>query len=154
MTVLYRRADVGDAPAISRLALDTCKKFIFADTTEAGRQTLREIYHPVSLGQRIQEGDIFVLAHSAGELAGAAAMRPGDGHVYLLFVDGRFHGQGLGRELIQALMAKTGRPRTIKLNSSLYAVDFYKHMGFKATGPISRDKGLEFLPMILELGDD
>jgi hypothetical protein len=39
----------------------------------------------------------------------------------------------------------------VTLNSSIHAIDFYKRLGFEATGPVATVKGVEFLPMKLSL---
>lgn len=146
----WSKAEASDAEAISALALDTCEQFLFDSMTGEGRDTLRELYKPLSVRQRILANDRFVLLFSDEALVGAAAMR-NDNHIYLFFVAGHLHGQGLGRKLMGALVANLGETHHVTLNSSIFAIDFYKHLGFEATGPVSTARGVEFLPMKLVL---
>lgn len=147
----WSKAEVSDAEAISALALGTCEKYLFNSTTEEGRKTLRELYSPSNVRRQILANDHFELVIHDEELVGAAAMRSNDHHVYLFFVTGRLHGHGLGRKLMNALTSNLGDAQYITLNSSMYAVEFYKHLGFEATGPLSTAKGVESLPMKLTL---
>lgn len=147
----WSKAEASDAAAISSLAIETCERFIFQNTSEEGRETLRQLYRSSNVKQRIRANDRFVLLFIGEALVGAAAMRSDDNHVYLFFVAGHLHGQGLGRKLMDALVADLGETGYVTLNSSTYAIDFYKHLGFEATGPVSSAKGVEFLPMKLTL---
>jgi GNAT superfamily N-acetyltransferase len=147
----WSKAETGDAQAISALALETCKQFIFGTTSVEGRDTLRELYSTASIKQCIQDGDHFVLAWHGEELAGAAAMRREDNHVYLFFVAGHYHRQGLGRKLMEALVTDLDQAGHVTLNSSIYAINFYRRLGLEATGPVATAKGVEFLPMQLLL---
>ena len=147
----WSKAEASDAEAISGLALETCERFLFDSTSKEGRKTLRELYSPSRVRQRIQANDCFELVFHDQELVGAAAMRRDDCHVYLFFVTGRLHGHGLGRKLMRALISSMGDTRHITLNSSMYAVEFYKRLGFEATGPVANARGVEFLPMKLTL---
>ena len=151
MDFKYRKARASDANAISAFTLETCRRFIFPTTSEEGRETLRELYKPSSVRKQVLANDRFVLVFGDEELVAAAAMRTDDSHIYLFFVEGNLHGQGLGRKLMDALISDTGTVRHITLNSSMYAIDFYTHLGFEATGPEFSKKGLECLPMKLSL---
>jgi len=147
----WSKAEASDARAISTLALETCEQFLFGSTNEEGRQTLHELYKPSSVRKQILANDRFVLGFHDEELVAAAAMRRTDNHVYLFFVTGHLHGHGLGRKLMRTLISGIDKEGSIKLNSSIYAVEFYKRLGFEATGSVSTAKGVEFLPMKLTL---
>jgi GNAT superfamily N-acetyltransferase len=87
------------------------------------------------------------------KLAGVVAMRDAT-HLYHLFVQPAFQGQGLGRALWQhardaALAA--GHPSRFTVNSSPYAVPVYVRFGFAATGPRVDTRGIAFVPMELRL---
>ncbi len=77
----------------------------------------------------------FVAAEIAGRIAGFGYFRESDGDIHLLYVDPAFARQGVGARLLQdleALARKRGR-EWVGLNSSLNAVPFYTHQGYRAT---------------------
>ncbi|MCR4787250.1 MAG: GNAT family N-acetyltransferase [Lachnospiraceae bacterium] len=71
-------------------------------------------------------------------------------HISLLFVDGEFHRQGIGRRLIQAMAdyAKIKLHQSeLTVNAAPYATDFYHRLGFKDTGASTSDNGIIYTPM-------
>ena len=89
-------------------------------------------------------------------LAGVAAFRP-PYHISLLFVDSQYHGRGIARSLLQEgfrdLQATFGTG-TVTVNSSPYAVEIYRHMGFEAADTEQSVNGLRFTPMKRALSPD
>ncbi len=69
-------------------------------------------------------------------------------HIALLFVKGEYHRQGIGRKLYDKvkLLNKEG---FFTVNSSPYAHEIYKHIGFIDTGKEQCINGLRFYPMII-----
>ncbi len=66
-----------------------------------------------------------------------------------LFVDPSYHKKGAGRKLVEKFEreAKKRKTKIIKIRSSLFAVEFYKKMGYKKTTGIRSIKELKFQPM-------
>lgn len=89
----------------------------------------------------------FYGAYIDGSLAGVIATRNAGNHIALLFVDGRWHRQGIGRKLFEEAL-KHSTLDTITVNSSPYAVEVYKKLGFEATDPEQMVDGIRFTPMI------
>ena len=67
-------------------------------------------------------------------------------HISLFFVDGKFQNQGIGKSLYNKvkLLNKSG---FFTVNSSPYAHEIYKHLGFKDTDIIHCVNGIKFYPM-------
>lgn len=85
-------------------------------------------------------------AYIGGELVGVIALRRGGGHIALLFVDGRYHRQGIGKALFEeARRYSTGRIMTV--NASPYAVRVYLRLGFVPTAPEQYADGIRYTPM-------
>ncbi len=78
------------------------------------------------------------------ELVGIIATRSGGKHIALFFVDGKYHRQGIGKQLFQSV--KTDK---MTVNSSPYAVPVYSKFGFKPVNTEQVIKGLRFTPMAL-----
>ena len=85
-------------------------------------------------------------AYIGGELVGVIALRRGSGHIALLFVDGRYHRQGIGRALFETAR-RYGAGRTMTVNASPYAVGAYLRLGFVPTAPEQHADGIRYTPM-------
>ena len=67
-------------------------------------------------------------------------------HIALFFVDGKHHKQGIGRKLFDKVKSlNSGKFFTV--NSSPYAHEVYKHLGFVDTDSEQSINGLKFYPM-------
>lgn len=71
-------------------------------------------------------------------------------HIALFFVDGKFHNQGIGRKLYNKIN-KLNKQNYFTVNSSLYAHEIYKHLGFVDTDKEQCIKGIKFYPMKKDL---
>ena len=67
-----------------------------------------------------------------------------------LFIDRRYHGKGLGKELVKRFesIARKMGSKEINIRSSLHGENFYKRMGYHAVAPITTMKGTYVRPMI------
>lgn len=84
-------------------------------------------------------------AFSNGELVGVIATRNNGKHIALFFVEGKYHCQGIGKQLFQ-----TVRTDKMTVNSSPYAVPVYRKLGFKSVDTEQSVNGLRFIPMELQ----
>ena len=82
------------------------------------------------------------------ELIGIIATRNLGTHIALFFVDGKYHRQGIGKQLFQAAQA-ANKSNAMTVNSSPYAVPVYHKLGFRDTGTEQVVNGLRFTPMKL-----
>lgn len=96
----------------------------------------------------------FIGAFEDKKIVGVIATKD-DNHIALFFVDGKYHRRGIGKSLFQKVKSNniTG---TITVNSSPYAHDVYKHLGFKDTDKQQEVNGLRFYPMklVFKKGDN
>ena len=85
-------------------------------------------------------------------LRGVLAER-GAGHISLLFVQKEFHRQGISRALVQyyVKLCKEAGVKCITVNSSPYAVEIYRRLGFTETGTEQTKNGIRFTPMACTL---
>jgi len=88
-------------------------------------------------------------AFSDGALRGVLAER-GAGHISLLFVQKEFHRQGISRALMEhyTQLCRNAEVEDITVNSSPYAVEVYRRLGFTETGAEQTQKGIRFTPMV------
>ena len=71
-------------------------------------------------------------------------------HISLLFVDEKYHRQGIGRALMQYLenyLLTELQASRVTVNASPYGVDFYHRLGFRDLHPEQRRDGIIYTPM-------
>ena len=85
-------------------------------------------------------------AYDGRTLIGMLATRSGGAHIALFFVDGRRHRQGVGRRLFE-LACKDNVCGKLTVNSSPYAVEVYKRLGFRQTDAEQLKDGIRYTPM-------
>lgn len=90
----------------------------------------------------------FYGAFHAGELVGVLAMRESQ-HISLFFVKEAWHRQGVGRLLFDA-MRRDYAGSCFTVNSSPYAVEVYRHLGFVPTDSEQLTNGIRYTPMRFE----
>ena len=73
-------------------------------------------------------------------------------HISLLFVDKKHHHQGIAKTLFEKMKKDVSElTNIITVNSSPYALGFYKKMGFIENGELEIVNGIKFIPMSLNL---
>ena len=82
------------------------------------------------------------------DLVGVLATRSAGTHIALFFVEGKYHRQGIGKQLYQTARA-ANHSNVMTVNSSPYAVPVYHKLGFKDTDSEQIVDGLRFTPMEL-----
>lgn len=71
-------------------------------------------------------------------------------HISLLFVDEKYHRQGIGRALMLYLenyLLTELRASRVTVNASPYGVDFYHRLGFRDLHPEQKRDGIIYTPM-------
>lgn len=91
----------------------------------------------------------FFGAFCGGQLRGVLAASDHCSHICLLFVDARYHRQGIGKSLWQ-YMRERGTGRCVTVNASPYGVAFYRKMGFRDTDTQQCRDGIRYTPMQYE----
>ena len=71
-------------------------------------------------------------------------------HIALFFVDGKYHKKGIGRKLYEKVKELNDN-NFFTVNSSPYAHEVYKHLGFVDTDKEQCINGLRFYPMKADL---
>lgn len=146
MTFAIRQAKTPDAEAISRLIIGLSPYF-FAEPASPDVKHFLDTLAPGPTATRIAAPNFsYYVAEGSTGLCGVAALRD-DSHLYHLFVHPDAHRQGIARALWQHVLEHSSSS-TYTVNSSLFAVPVYEHLGFVAkSAPVSKD-GLLFVPMV------
>ncbi|WP_462154297.1 GNAT family N-acetyltransferase [Pseudoalteromonas piscicida] len=137
-----------DADAIERLMREVSEADVLPDFSQLGKDTyLNEILPEVT---QVMCNANFVGAKALlnGELIGFALLRDGN-YLTHLFVAKSAQGKGIGRQLLETVLASTTAAQ-VSLCSSLNAASFYLALGFQATGQEAQKNGIRFVPMRLD----
>ena len=105
--------------------------------------------------EKVHQGEMrFWGCYLNNYLIGVVALRTRQ-HISLLFVRDKFHRLGVARKLmnvaINAVVIENPQVRAVTVNSSPYAVGFYKKLGFVPLGPEQRADGIRFTSMRLAI---
>lgn len=90
----------------------------------------------------------FYGAYEGNKLIGVLAIRKPQ-HISLFFVDDEYHRKGIGRKLFER-MKQDYEKQEFTVNSSPYAVEVYKHLGFAPTDTEQLTNGIRYTPMKYE----
>lgn len=146
MTILARPANEADAPAICAL-LRTLAPLLVPDPAAPMAASFMESLGAPAVAARLSAPNyIHLVAKDGPDLRGYISLRDGK-HLYHLFVQPEFHGQGVGRLLWQHLLRVAG-PGPITVNSSLPAVPVYRSFGFVPSGEPQLHCRPPFVPMV------
>ncbi|MGD8457377.1 MAG: GNAT family N-acetyltransferase [Anaerolineales bacterium] len=145
---LYKKSDAVD---VGRLIADTYSEynlsFLPAENQGPYLGPFRyanspEVIHKEAIENVIQASMVFV-AEVEGEIVGV--LRGSPGRLHSLFVSGPYHRRGVGRSLVgrfEGECRKLGVEK-ITLRSSLYAVPFYRRLGYKRSTGVRRGRSFE-----------
>lgn len=131
------------------LAWKTFLRFEGDVYTKEGIDNFRDFVTDQVLRRMFLVGEYIVFgAFFRGEMIGVISLRNKE-HVSLLFVDEEYHRNGVGKKLLEELVAferGIGGYR-LTVNSSPYAVDFYHKVGFVDTNLQQIKDGITYTPM-------
>ncbi len=151
MEFTIRELLVEDCITASRLIHRVAETFIAPDFSEQGMRHFLAYVRPSALCERLEEGGMLLGAFVAQQLIAVLEMRDGS-HISLLFTDGRWHGRGVARTLLQHVLDLPpnlmGKADALTVNASPYAVPIYRKMGFTITGPEGENNGVRSTPMM------
>ena len=127
------------------VALELCwRVFLEFEAPEYSPEGIAAFRASLDNPQRNRQMD-FYGAFDGETLVGVLCMRAPQ-HIAGLFVDAAYHRRGIGRKLFEA-MRRDYAQQVFTVNSSPYAVEVYRHLGFVPTDDEQSVDGLRFTPM-------
>jgi GNAT superfamily N-acetyltransferase len=152
----YRFMQPDDAEEVCALIAQVFNTFIAPDYSPEGAAEFLIYVRPDVMRKRLRRNYFGVVASVDDRIVGMIEMKD-YAHISLLFVDGPFQGQGIGRALWTRALAHCRETdptvKEITVNSARSAIPVYRHFGFVPIGPEETRSGIQFTPMILELSD-
>ena len=129
-----------------KLAMDLVwKVFLEYEAPDYTEEGIQEFKKAIDDTAWIEARDFFGAYDDDNRLLGVIATKDIT-HIALFFVDGKYHKQGIGRKLYDKIKSINDKG-FFTVNSSPYAHDVYKHLGFVDTNTEQCVNGLKFYPM-------
>lgn len=139
-----------DVPVAMDLVWRVFEEFEAPDYSDEGVAEFKAFIEPSFFTSKMISGEFRLWgAFECETLVGVIAIKP-PLHIALLFVDKQYHRRGVARKLFETIIADrtvvAGHSR-ITVNSSPYAVEAYRHLGFIRTDTEQTKNGLRYTPM-------
>lgn len=126
-------------------ALDLCMEvFLEFEAPVYSKEGIEEFENSLHDKERIRSMQ-FYGAFDGNELIGTLSMREKQ-HISYFFIKSDYQNKGIGRSLFET-MCRDYAVQEYTVNSSPYAVDIYKHLGFEAEDDEQIVNGIRFTPM-------
>ncbi|HPF06137.1 MAG TPA: GNAT family N-acetyltransferase, partial [Spirochaetota bacterium] len=139
-----------DVEDVSIMIKEVFSKYISPDYTKEGISQFNSFVDEGTIRERLAAGSLILVAKDGEAIAGVIEIREGS-HIPLFFVKEEFQGRGLGNRLFRKAVKKnTERNPSVEVltvNSSPYAVDVYKSLGFRNSAAMQVKSGIRYYPM-------
>jgi ribosomal protein S18 acetylase RimI-like enzyme len=155
---IYSEMITGQEQLVSDVVWEVFEEFVAPGYSYEGIETFKNFIQANEIRKATDSGRMFTICCWDGKiLAGVIAMRDGN-HICLLFVKKDYHRQGIAKELLNRAINKCKKIRPdltqITVNSSPYAVNIYKRLGFEAVGDQTTRDGITYIPMKMSFTAD
>lgn len=139
-----RRINQEDYPELSRLVHDTYHTFLDSYITLEKQSEL-----DTALGDQncLDSMDHFGMFEN-DKLVGEISLANEGSYIVWLFIDGKYHGKGIGRRLIQLAINRC-KSDVLAVHAAQPSVGFYEKLGFKKCSNMESDNGIKHYPMYL-----
>ena len=121
------------------------KFFVFENVPDYTEEGIKEFKKTIDDVSWIEARDFYGAYDESNKILGVIATKDVT-HIALFFVDGKYHKQGIGKKLYYKVESLNNN-EFFTVNSSPYAHEVYKHLGFIDTDKEQSIKGLRFYPM-------
>lgn len=129
------------------------QEFEAPEYSDEGVEAFKKIISYETVIERFRREELhFWGSKMNGDWTGVIATM-GENHIFLLFVKREYHGQGIAHKLFRTLEERCRRLPDLKritVNSSRYALPFYRRLGFTETDIERIVNGIRFTPMELK----
>ena len=141
MNIQIRKLNSDEIASALKLTLEVFMEFEAPDYSQEG---IEEFERFLNNQPEIDKLHFFGALYQ-DSLSGIIAMR--NDHICLLFVKKEFHRKGIAKALFRHILEQT-QSEKITVNSSPYAIEVYKRLGFTATNTEQITNGIRYTPMV------
>lgn len=138
-----KRIQKTEMPEMQTLVWEVFMKFEGSEYEISGIEEFRSFLYNKTIFDHVE----FWGAYSNMELIGVIASRNNRKHITLFFVKENYHKQGVGRKLWEHFLQQTTHS-SISVNSSPYALEVYRALGFVDTDKEQITNGIRYIPML------
>ena len=151
-SIRYRSLNSGEEPAAARMVAKVFFEWVAPGYSLAGILEFLSFAAPGEMRRRREAGGWQFVAEYQEQLVGLAEVREGR-HLALLFVDSNWRRRGIAKALLEEAKnyCRANNRVTLTVNSSPYAVPFYRSAGFVPFVEEQERNGIRYLPMALSL---
>ena len=153
----YRRLGAEDLADAMQLVWDTFLKFEAPDYSEDGIREFKDFIDLTSITEKLIRSELlFWGCFDPTGIVGVIALRD-PCHITLLFVHEDHQRRGIARSLFKTALEhyeNRDKTLTVTVNSSPYATEAYRHLGFVETDTEQLINGIRFTPMKLSVGQN
>jgi GNAT superfamily N-acetyltransferase len=150
--IIIKKFKVFRTKEVASLIVKTFSEFNSGDGSRKGIKNYLNFYNIEDYNlQKLKiiflKNSIFFLAIDGKKIIGI--IRGEKDRIINLFINGNYHGRGIGKKLVKKFEneAKKNGSMKIKIKASLFAVPFYKKMGYKKSTGIKKRIGIKTQPM-------
>ena len=144
--IIIREMNKNEIDVVRKLVLDTFIEFEAPDYSEEGIQSFKDFIFDDEKFLNLKINVIEI----EDKIVSMIAIRNRT-HIALLFTNRDFHKKGLARKLFNDFKSSLKDGDKITVNSSPYAVEVYKKLGFEIIEPEQTVDGIRFTKMMIEI---
>jgi GNAT superfamily N-acetyltransferase len=143
-----RKIRKSEIKQVCRLVLEVFDEFIAPDYCVEGIKEFRQYINPELIEQRLKINCIAYVAEIENVIVGVLEIRDYN-HISLLFVKKHHQNQGIAKALIAkaVTISLKNKAKKLEVDSSPFAVNIYKRLGFVETAWEKTIDGIRFTSM-------
>ena len=149
-TYNIRKLKTSEIEEALNLVWKVFEEFEAPDYSDEGVQEFKNFIVPENYIDKILKSELIMWGCFIDtKIVGIITIRP-PCHIALLFVDKTFHRKGIARSLFNTVLdhyKKTSEYTEMTVNSSPYALEVYRRLGFVDTDTEQLKNGIRFVPM-------
>jgi GNAT superfamily N-acetyltransferase len=147
-----RKIRKGEEIQVCRMVLEVFDEFIAPDYCVEGIKEFRQYVNPELINQRLKINCLMYVAEVETHIAGVLELRDYN-HISLLFVKKQYQKQGIAKAFLNKTVAicLKNNGEKLEVNSSPYAINIYKRLGFVATDWEKTVDGIRFTAMEMKI---
>ncbi len=147
---LIREVEKTEYPSAMETVWKIFLRYDAPDYSLEGVNQFRKFLTDETLYKLYLNGEYRVFGYYMDEKPEGVVSLRNKNHISLLFVNGKYHRRGIGTALldyIRLYCSEYEGQTEMTVNSSPYAVEFYRKYGFAVMGPEQLSDGITYTPM-------